>query len=390
MNAHLNALNDLNARPAFYDDSGFNYREVWAGRDYEHQAEVIALRRLLAGQRFDRAVDVGGGYGRLSVVLAEFASRVTLVDSSSQQLELASEFLAGHPAVDKRLMDAAKLDFPDQSVDLVAMVRVLHHLPDPAAELAEVGRILRPGGTAIVEVANVAHALNRIRHLARREPLPFAALDIRSEQSRKQGGIPFVNHHPVTIGAQFAAAGLETERVLSVSNLRHPVFKKALPERARLLAERMAQARLARMQFGPSLFFLLRREPDATHDTDGAELAPGPLTGYARAPRPAQPAGHRCWPRREPPRATRAGGRGDEALLAWLLPVSAGLSDLPTVQLDEPQSLAISRGQTIQLNPVPVTGRCAASASDGTLLALLELDADGRARILRGFNLPPD
>ena len=86
----------------------------------------------------------------------------------------------------------------------------------------------------------------------------------------------------------------------------------------------------------------------------------------------------------------RAAEQGDEALLAWLLPVSAGLSDLPTVQLDEPQSLAISRGQTIQLNPVPVTGRCAASASDGTLLALLELDADGRTRILRGFNLPPD
>ncbi|MHB1273845.1 MAG: tRNA pseudouridine(55) synthase TruB [Rhodanobacter sp.] len=86
----------------------------------------------------------------------------------------------------------------------------------------------------------------------------------------------------------------------------------------------------------------------------------------------------------------RAAELGDEALLAWLLPVSAGLSDLPAVQLDEPQSLAISRGQTIQLDPSPVTGRCAASASDGTLLALLELDVDGRTRILRGFNLPPD
>jgi len=105
----------------------------------------------------------------------------------------------------------------------------------------------------------------------------------------------------------------------------------------------------------------------------------------------------RLWvePFREPRMVTleelqRAAEQGDEALLAWLLPVSAGLSDLPTVQLDEPQSLAISRGQTIQLDPSAVTGRCAASASDGTLLALLELDADGHTRILRGFNLPPD
>jgi SAM-dependent methyltransferase len=156
-------------------------------------------------------------------------------------------------------MDARSLDFADESVDLVAMVRVLHHLPDPAPELAEVHRILRPGGTAIVEVANVAHALNRVRHMVRREPLPVEAIDIRSAATRERGGIPFVNHHPATVAAQFRTAGLRVERVLSVSNLRHPLIKKALPGPAILAAERIAQARLARVQFGPSLFFLLRR-----------------------------------------------------------------------------------------------------------------------------------
>lgn len=249
----------LNSRPAFYDDASFNYMNYWSSRNYEHKAEVIAMRRLLDGQRFEHAVDVGGGYGRLSVVLSDYASKITLVDSSSRQLALAADFLADHPRVEKRRMDAASLDFPDESVDLVAMVRVLHHLPDPAAELAEVRRILRPGGTAIVEVANVAHALNRLRHLARREPLPLTALDIRPPEARKRGGIPFVNHHPVTVASQFLAAGLRTESLLSVSNLRHPVIKKALPERAILVAERIAQARLARIQFGPSLFYLLRK-----------------------------------------------------------------------------------------------------------------------------------
>ena len=250
---------NVNPGSAFYDDTGFNYQHYWTSRNYEHQAEVIAIRRLLDGRRFGRAVDVGGGYGRLSVVLSEFASKVTLVDSSSQQLELADAFLAGHPRIGKRLMDAAQLDFADESVDLVAMVRVLHHLPDPTAELAEIHRILRPGGSAVVEVANMAHALNRIRHVARREPLPLTALDIRSEEARKRGGIPFVNHHPVTIGSQFVEAGLHTEHVLSVSNLRHRLLKKALPARAMLAAERAAQASLARIQFGPSLFFLLRK-----------------------------------------------------------------------------------------------------------------------------------
>ncbi|HEV2679913.1 MAG TPA: tRNA pseudouridine(55) synthase TruB [Rhodanobacter sp.] len=105
----------------------------------------------------------------------------------------------------------------------------------------------------------------------------------------------------------------------------------------------------------------------------------------------------RIWvePFREPHMVTleelqQAAEQGDEALLAWLLPVAAGLSGLPTVQLDESQSMAISRGQPIQLNPSPPAGRCAAFASDGALLALLELDVEGHTRILRGFNLPPD
>jgi tRNA pseudouridine55 synthase len=105
----------------------------------------------------------------------------------------------------------------------------------------------------------------------------------------------------------------------------------------------------------------------------------------------------RIWvePFREPHMVTleqlqQAQEQGDEALLAWLLPVAAGMSDLPSVRLDETQSMAISRGQPIRLDPSPPAGRCAAFASDGALLALLELDAEGCTRILRGFNLPPD
>lgn len=105
----------------------------------------------------------------------------------------------------------------------------------------------------------------------------------------------------------------------------------------------------------------------------------------------------RIWvePFREPRMVTlkqlqQAADQGDEALLAWLLPVAAGLSNLPAVHLDEAQSMAISRGQQIQLTPSSPLGRCVAFASDGALLALLELDSERRARILRGFNLPPD
>ena len=102
----------------------------------------------------------------------------------------------------------------------------------------------------------------------------------------------------------------------------------------------------------------------------------------------------RLWvePFREPRMVTleqleQAAGQGDEALLAWLLPVAAGLADWPVLQLDEAQSQAIVRGQPIVV--AGASGCLAAFASDGALLALVELDAEGRSRILRGFNLPP-
>jgi hypothetical protein len=54
--------------------------------------------------------------------------------------------------------------------------------------------------------------------------------------------------------------------------LRHPLLKKALPDRAILVAEKLAQARLAKIQFGPSLFFLLRNEPPGA-STEAEEQA---------------------------------------------------------------------------------------------------------------------
>jgi ubiquinone/menaquinone biosynthesis C-methylase UbiE len=254
-------VSHMGQRPAYYDDQNLNYQEYWTGRTYEHRAEVMAIRRLLRGQRFEHAVDIGGGYGRISVVLSDYASRVTLVDSSQQQLDLAERFLSGHPLIARRRMDASDLQFEGCSADLVTMIRVLHHLPEPGRELRELHRILRPGGLALIEVANVAHALNRVRYLVRRKPIPLIPVDIRSESTRKLDGIPFVNHHPETLVGLLRETGLQLERMLSVSNLRHPVLKKSVPKPALLAVEHALQERFAQLYFGPSIFLLLRKAP---------------------------------------------------------------------------------------------------------------------------------
>jgi SAM-dependent methyltransferase len=242
-----------------YNDPNHNYRKYWEGREYEHAAEEIAIHRLLRGKHFRNAVDVGGGFGRLCLLLEHYADNVTLAEPSQQQLDLAKDFLKDHPEIDRKLLQADNLGFPDGSVDLLTMVRVMHHLPDPTAELAEIARVLSDDGCAIIEVANYAHARNRLKHVLRGERMPVKPVDIRSPENRRKDEIPFVNHNPNTVIRQLAHAGLKVESTLSVSNLRSPGLKKVVPLPLMLTAERALQRPLANVYFGPSIFFLIRK-----------------------------------------------------------------------------------------------------------------------------------
>ncbi|MFD9894691.1 class I SAM-dependent methyltransferase [Amycolatopsis sp. NPDC059027] len=250
----------MSKRADFYDAPAHDYLRYWDGRDYENAAEQAAIRRLLHGRRFAHAADVGGGYGRLCVLLQEFADRVTLAEPSSRQLDIAASFLADHPRIEHRQTQADALAFDDDSLDLLTMIRVMHHLPEPSTEFAEIARVLRPGGTAVIEVANLAHARNRVRYLLKGRRIPHLPVDIRSPENRHADEIAFVNHNPHTVIEQLTRAGLRTERVLSVSNLRSSALKKVLSHRVHVAAEVASQQMLARTFFGPSVFLLLSKD----------------------------------------------------------------------------------------------------------------------------------
>jgi len=100
----------------------------------------------------------------------------------------------------------------------------------------------------------------------------------------------------------------------------------------------------------------------------------------------------RLWvePFREPAMVTveqleDAAAQGDDALLALLLPVSAGLAGLPELHLDAQRTAAVSQGQQIPVDPA-LSGQLAVFADDGQLLILGEA-VGGRLHIVRGFNL---
>jgi len=242
-----------------YNDPNHNYLHYWDGRLYEHLSEEIAINKILGSKHFETAVDVGGGYGRLCVTLEHFADKVTLAEPSQQQLDIAKDYLLDNPEIDRKLMQADDLKFSDNSIDLITLIRVMHHLPDPSNEFSEINRVLKPGGYAIIEVANYAHMLNRLKHIAKLKHLPVKPVDIRSAKNRTKEEIPFVNHNPETVKRQLAHAGLEVIRTLSVSNLRSPSLKRILPLGFMTGSEKIMQRPLASLYFGPSIFFLVKK-----------------------------------------------------------------------------------------------------------------------------------
>ncbi len=99
-------------------------------------------------------VDVGCGTGAEALALAARVApggRVLGVDASAAMIAAARARAAGAALpVEFRTGDARSLDLPDASADGCRAERVLQHLDHPAAAIAEMARVLRPGGRLVV------------------------------------------------------------------------------------------------------------------------------------------------------------------------------------------------------------------------------------------------
>lgn len=144
----------------FYDD---NVEREWRRLDEPlGQIEFASTLRLV--EKYfppeGRVCDIGGGPGRYAVALGRRGYRITLVDLSDGLLGMARSVLADAGVRAEQFLcgDACELtSLPDNYFDAALLLGPLYHLVDQSrrlAALAELRRILIPGGVGIVAYLN--------------------------------------------------------------------------------------------------------------------------------------------------------------------------------------------------------------------------------------------
>ncbi len=171
--AHVN--NEYYTAAARASDSYFGEIEERRYSTHYHLPELFAS--MAGADR--RLLEVGCGIGVDSIQLANRGFQVTAVDLTENALAVAKQFAARRGVtIDFRLGNAEGLDFPDQAFDAVYSFGVLHHTPDIERSVAEVRRVLRPGGTAYVMLYHRDSLVNLVHRTLR---LPYESPSDRKD-----------------------------------------------------------------------------------------------------------------------------------------------------------------------------------------------------------------
>lgn len=142
----------LEETKAYYDEFAHVYEDRRDGRDPGGYHDLLDDLEVEYVERFGRARDVlevGCGTGLLLRRIAGFARSARGVDLSPGMLQRARA-----RGLDVLQASATDLPFPDASFDVACSFKVLAHVRDVHRALAEMARVVRPGGYVLAELYN--------------------------------------------------------------------------------------------------------------------------------------------------------------------------------------------------------------------------------------------
>jgi ubiquinone/menaquinone biosynthesis C-methylase UbiE len=247
---------------AAYDS--YDYPSYWIGRGYEHACEKIALARFLSQiSKIDNILDIGAGYGRMTPSYSYRAKKVILSDPSGKLLKIAQ-----HNYSSKKFnfincgFEYLPKKIKKYSIDLVILIRVLHHVENIDKLFKVVDTLIKKNGYFILEFANKSHFKATASEFLKGNftfPIDIFPKDLRSKHAKKNKVLPFYNYHHDIIENKLWENNFEIIDKRSISNFRLNQFKNLFPKDFLINMETKLQKPLARINFGPSIMLLCRK-----------------------------------------------------------------------------------------------------------------------------------
>ncbi len=137
--------------PGFDEKAARRVEAVYTTADVAAQREI--LMEMVSPRPGERVLDLGSGPGFMALeagLMVGEGGAVFGVDKSAPMLELAKDRCASQPQVSFREADALSLPFEDGGFDAAIVSQVYEYVTDMEAALAELFRVLRPGGRALI------------------------------------------------------------------------------------------------------------------------------------------------------------------------------------------------------------------------------------------------
>lgn len=191
----------------FYIHSQLDFNDPDAAEFWESGAHNLDATLEPFDARFtgsERVLEIGCGMGRITRAIAARAASVVGIDVSAEMVERARQALADLANVTIELGNGQDLSgFDSASFDAVYSFIVFQHIPDPAVTceyVAEIGRVLRPGGWAVFQISDQAEIHER-RYYTR-------GLHLRQRAARMLGRGPRGCLEPQWLGSAVPRADL--------------------------------------------------------------------------------------------------------------------------------------------------------------------------------------
>ena len=120
-----------------------------------------------------KTLEIGCGRGGFSKYLLEQGAQLTAADFSNSAVNFTRRLLRDAPACETLVADIQAIPFSDDHFDVVVSLETLEHVPDPDKGLAELVRVVRPGGKIVITTPNYFGLQGLYRHYRELTGRPF-------------------------------------------------------------------------------------------------------------------------------------------------------------------------------------------------------------------------